>query len=56
MHVADPALGIFGANGIVGAGLPIAVGAAHARSSSAATGDVVDRFLRRRGRGHRRVP
>ena len=30
MHVADPTLGIFGANGIVGAGLPIAVGAAHA--------------------------
>jgi 2-oxoisovalerate dehydrogenase E1 component len=30
MHVADPGLGIFGANGIVGAGLPIAVGAAHA--------------------------
>jgi 2-oxoisovalerate dehydrogenase E1 component len=30
MHVADPRLGIFGANGIVGAGLPIAVGAAHA--------------------------
>jgi 2-oxoisovalerate dehydrogenase E1 component len=30
MHVADPALGIFGANGVVGAGLPIAVGAAHA--------------------------
>ncbi|MBV9794653.1 MAG: 2-oxoisovalerate dehydrogenase [Actinobacteria bacterium] len=30
MHVADPALGIFGANGIVGAGLPIAAGAAHA--------------------------
>ena len=30
MHVADPAIGIFGANGIVGAGLPIAVGAAHA--------------------------
>src|SRR5690349_18217499 len=30
MHVADPALGIFGANGIVGAGLPIAVGAATA--------------------------
>ena len=37
MHVADPAIGIFGANGIVGAGLPIAVGAAHA--------------LRRRGAG-----
>ena len=31
MHVADPALGILGANGIVGAGLPIAVGAAQAR-------------------------
>lgn len=30
MHVADPTLGIFGANGIVGAGLPIATGAAHA--------------------------
>jgi 2-oxoisovalerate dehydrogenase E1 component len=30
MHIADPALGIFGANGIVGAGLPIAVGAAFA--------------------------
>lgn len=30
MHIADPALGIFGANGIVGAGLPIAVGAATA--------------------------
>jgi 2-oxoisovalerate dehydrogenase E1 component len=28
MHIADPTLGIFGANGIVGAGLPIAVGAA----------------------------
>jgi len=37
MHVADPTLGIFGANGIVGAGLPIATGAAHA--------------LRRRGGG-----
>jgi 2-oxoisovalerate dehydrogenase E1 component len=30
MHIADPRLGIFGANGIVGAGLPIAVGAATA--------------------------
>ena len=28
MHIADPTIGIFGANGIVGAGLPIAVGAA----------------------------
>ncbi|WP_460604284.1 alpha-ketoacid dehydrogenase subunit alpha/beta [Jatrophihabitans fulvus] len=34
MHVADPRLGIFGANGIVGAGLPIAVGAAHAAAVS----------------------
>ncbi len=30
MHIADPALGIFGANGIVAAGLPIAAGAAAA--------------------------
>ena len=30
MHIADPTIGIFGANGIVAAGLPIAVGAAHA--------------------------
>jgi TPP-dependent pyruvate/acetoin dehydrogenase alpha subunit len=28
MHLADPSLGILGANGIVGAGIPIAVGAA----------------------------
>jgi 2-oxoisovalerate dehydrogenase E1 component len=30
MHIADPSRGIFGANGIVGAGLPIAVGVAAA--------------------------
>ena len=30
MHIADPNIGIFGANGIVAAGLPIAVGAAQA--------------------------
>src|SRR4051812_27513392 len=30
MHIADPSIGIFGANGIVGAGLPIAAGAATA--------------------------
>ena len=30
MHIADPSLGIFGANGIVGAGVPIAAGAAQA--------------------------
>src|SRR4029079_19214427 len=30
MHIADPTLGIFGANGIAAAGLPVAVGAATA--------------------------
>ncbi len=30
MHIADPGLGVFGANGIVAAGLPIATGAATA--------------------------
>src|SRR6202012_2748432 len=30
MHIADPTLGIFGANGIVAAGVPIATGAATA--------------------------
>ena len=30
MHVADPDLGVLGANGIVGAGIPIALGAAYA--------------------------
>ncbi|MBW3665212.1 MAG: dehydrogenase E1 component subunit alpha/beta [Actinobacteria bacterium] len=30
MHIADPRIGVFGANGVVGAGIPIAVGAAHA--------------------------
>jgi len=44
MHVADPSLGIFGANGIVGAGLPIAVGAAHAARQRAA-GQVVVAFF-----------
>ena len=32
MHIADPGIGVYGANGIVGAGLPIAVGAALAIS------------------------
>jgi 2-oxoisovalerate dehydrogenase E1 component len=44
MHVADPTLGIFGANGIVGAGLPIAVGAAHA-AQRAGAGRVVVAFF-----------
>ena len=34
MHIADPAVGMLGANGIVGAGLPIAVGAAFAAQSA----------------------
>ena len=44
MHIADPALGIFGANGIVGAGLPIAVGAATA-AQLRGTGGVVVAFF-----------
>jgi TPP-dependent pyruvate/acetoin dehydrogenase alpha subunit len=32
MHIADPSIGILGANGIVGAGIPLAVGAALATS------------------------
>lgn len=42
MHIADPQLGILGANGIVGAGLPIAVGAAWAAQDR---GDVVVAFF-----------
>ena len=44
MHIADPALGIYGANGIVGAGLPIAVGAATA-AQLRGTGGVVVAFF-----------
>jgi len=44
MHIADPNLGIFGANGIVAAGLPIAVGAATA-AQLRETGDVVVAFF-----------
>jgi len=44
MHVADPRLGIFGANGIVAAGLPIAVGAATA-SQLRADGSVAVAFF-----------
>ena len=55
MHIADPDLGIFGANGIVAAGLPIAVGAATAaqlRDDAVGRG----RVLRRRRRGPGGVP
>jgi 2-oxoisovalerate dehydrogenase E1 component len=44
MHIADPTIGIFGANGIVGAGLPIAVGAAAAAQLRDA-GDVAVAFF-----------
>src|SRR5262245_52382376 len=44
MHIADPARGIFGANGIVAAGLPIAAGAATAAQLRAGGGVVVAFF------------
>ena len=44
MHIADPSIGIFGANGIVAAGLPIAVGAATA-SQLRADGGVAVAFF-----------
>ncbi len=44
MHIADPTLGIFGANGIVGAGIPIAVGAATAAQLRGTGGVAVSFF------------
>ena len=44
MHIADPNIGIFGANGIVAAGLPIAVGAATA-AHLRADGDLAVAFF-----------
>lgn len=44
MHIADPRLGILGANGIVAAGLPIAVGAS-LRSKLIGSGSVVLAFF-----------
>jgi 2-oxoisovalerate dehydrogenase E1 component len=44
MHIADPSIGIFGANGIVAAGLPIAVGAS-AASQIRADGGVAVAFF-----------
>ncbi len=38
MHIADFSVGMLGANGVVAAGLPIAVGAAHAQKLRAAQG------------------
>src|SRR5205814_533120 len=37
MHIADPSIGVLGANGIVGGGLPIAVGAALAAKTAGHT-------------------
>jgi 2-oxoisovalerate dehydrogenase E1 component len=44
MHIADPGLGIFGANGIVAAGVPIAAGAALAARLTGQRGVVVSFF------------
>jgi 2-oxoisovalerate dehydrogenase E1 component len=44
MHIANPELGVYGANGIVGAGLPIAAGVATAAAMRGA-GDVVVAFF-----------
>src|SRR5436305_9748434 len=44
MHIADPSIGIFGANGIVAAGVPIAVGAAAAADLRADGGVAVAFF------------
>jgi len=44
MHIADPSIGIFGANGIVAAGLPIAVGASAASQIRADDGVAVAFF------------
>jgi 2-oxoisovalerate dehydrogenase E1 component len=44
MHIADPSIGIFGANGIVAAGLPIAAGAATASQLRADGGIAVAFF------------
>ena len=44
MHICDPGLGIFGANGIVAAGLPIAVGAATSMQIRGGDGVVVAFF------------
>jgi TPP-dependent pyruvate/acetoin dehydrogenase alpha subunit len=44
MHVADTSLGILGANGIVGAGIPIALGSAIAQSVLASGGLAVSFF------------
>lgn len=44
MHICDPAMGVFGANGIVAGGVPIAVGAAFA-ASQRRDGDIAVAFF-----------
>ena len=55
MHIADPTIGIFGANGIVGAGLPIAVGRRD-RGAAATRRQRRGRVLRRRRGRARHLP
>ena len=55
MHIADPNLGIFGANGIVAAGLPIAVGASTA-AQLRADGGVAVAFFGDGAGGPRGIP
>ena len=55
MHIADIELGNLGANGIVGAGIPIAAGAALG-SKIRKDGKVTVCLLRRWRRTHRRIP
>ena len=51
MHIADPGLGIIGANGIVGAGMPIALGAALS-SAQRGSGQVAVSFFGDGGSTH----
>jgi len=45
MHIADFSVGMLGANGVVAAGLPIAVGAAHAQKLLKKNGDITVCFF-----------
>ena len=45
MHIADFSVGMLGANGVVAAGLPIAVGAAHAQKLLGTKGDITVCFF-----------
>ena len=45
MHIADFSVGMLGANGVVAAGLPIAVGAAHAQKVLKKSGDITVCFF-----------